>query len=325
LHEAIQKYLKANEINPSSTSEYVHLVQALAMSHVTDDALYVAEAGLKVAISPSIERLELLINYAIICWLSGKYDQAKDAIVQSNFALLPAFNKSPNIHSLRAFYGYLEKLLQIRSESAAIYEGEAGQAMFFVGDSHCLSPSETILQFQGQSYRVLSTLIKGCKAWHLGRSESNQFKRSIELLFKALPPGSKIIVGMGEIDCRVDEGILPAFLKKGLDFHMTIPQLVYAYVRFMTTLANQYNHSLIFYGVPALSQELGVTLEPEKVSLLSEIIDIFNDELRHTCQKSGWKILDVYGATINNNMFHIDKYHLHPKTLGMVFQSHLLT
>lgn len=326
LHEAIQEYLKANEINPLSTNEYVHLVQALAMSHITDDALYVAEAGLKVAITESIERLELLINFALICWLSGKLDQAKHAIIQSEFATLPAFNNSPNIHSLRAFRGYLDKLIQIRPVCPEIYEVEAEQAIFFVGDSHCLSPSETVIQYQGQFFRVLSTLIKGCKAWHLGRSESNQYKKSIELLFKALPAGSKIVVGMGEIDCRADEGILPAFLKKGLDYHTTIPGLVESYVQFTTILAKQYGHSLIFYGVPALNQQLHAGLDPEKATFLAEIIQIFNEELLLACQKTAREVLDVYGATKNkNNIFHMDQHHLHPKTLGVLFESHLLS
>lgn len=330
LQESITQHLKAHDLDPSSPLEYVHLFQSLALSHITDDALHVAQKGLEVTTTPSPERLELLIGIAIISWLSGQYDLTREALENSKFCShgdfsSPAILKEYNYKkTLRSFRHYLLNLLTIRSDNPVLYQGETDEPIFFVGESHCLSPSETLVQYKERTYRVLSTFINGCKAWHLGQSEGNEFKKSLEILLKALPSQSKIVVGVGEIDCREDEGILPAFKNKGVDFHFSVPKIVEAYVAYATLLARQFSHTLIFYGVPALSEQRELTRAPEQRGLLREIIQLFNMELRQACNRNGWEFLDVFSATLANKTFHIDTHHLHPKTLGILFQSYLV-
>jgi Flp pilus assembly protein TadD len=330
LQESISQHLKAHDLDPSSPLEYVNLFQALLLSHITDDALYVAKKGLEVATTPSPERLELLIGVAIISWLSGQYDLAREALEKSKFSCHGDFSTPESLKNykflkpLRSFRFYLLNLLKIRSETPDLYRGETDKPIFFVGESHCLSPSETLVRYKELTYRVLSTFINGCKAWHLAKSDGNEYKKSLEILLKALPPQSKIIVGIGEIDCREDEGILLAFQKKGVDFHSSVPNIVAAYVDYVTLLAKQFSHTLVFYGVPALSERRTLTRAPEQRELLRKIIQLFNMELRLACNRNGWELLDVYSATQTNKTFHIDTHHLHPKTLGILFQSYLV-
>ncbi|MDO8948682.1 MAG: tetratricopeptide repeat protein [Desulfocapsaceae bacterium] len=329
LHEAIEQFLKANDLEPLLTSVYIQLFQALELSHIIDDALHVAQKGLEIISQPSWERLKLLMGIAIITWISGQIELSQKAINQSNFAASYTFPRSRDIEVQKTFRRYLEKLLQIRREQPQLYTGNPEHPLFFVGESHCLSPSETVIVYQKKEFRVLSTFIQGCKAWHLGQSERNKYKKSLEILFKSLPTKSKLVVGMGEIDCRLTEGIIPAYLEKGIDFHSSIPELVEKYVKFVSDVAKRHQHTLIFYGVPTAPKTATDSLAAEAGKLLQNVIRLFNKHLEDACNSRGWEILDVYGLTTGedgepNSQFHIDSTHLHPNALAILFQSHLI-
>ena len=51
-------------------------------------------------------------------------------------------------------------------------------------------------------------LIKGCKQWDLAKDGSNQFKNKLYSVFKKIPNKSDVILSIGEIDCRLDSGII---------------------------------------------------------------------------------------------------------------------
>ena len=329
LHEAIEQFLKANDLEPLLASVYIHLLQALDLSHVTDDALHVAQKGLEVITRPSWERLKLLMGVALISWISGQIELAQEALNQSSFAASDTFPRTRDIETDNTFRRYLGKLLQIRREQPQLYTGNPEEPLFFVGESHCLSPSETVVIYREKELRVLSTFIQGCKAWHLGQSEGNKYKKSLEILFKSLPPKSRLVIGMGEIDCRLTEGIIPAYLKKGIDFHSSIPELVRKYVEFASDVAKKYQHTLIFYGVPAAPKTATDSLAAEARKLLQDVIRLFNKHLEDACNEKGWEMLDVHGLTTgedgeSNTRFHIDSTHLHPSALAILFQSHLI-
>lgn len=328
LRESIEHHLTANDLDPHLSMVYVHLFNALSFSHITDDALQVAQAGLQVVATPSIEQLELLNGIAKIGWLSGQLDLARKAISESNTIPLDAVKKNTNFRNLIAYHKYLEKLLTLRDACPQLYAGEADKAMFFVGDSHCLSPSETMVVYGGVRCRILSTLIHGCKAFHLARPQNNVYKASLQVIMKALPPQSLVIIGFGEIDCRPDEGIFMADQEKGVDFRTSIPDFVERYVAFTETTAAQYHHRLIYYGVPASNPEIFANFPAEKTAMLKEIISLFNHELGQAARKRNREILDIYDLTsksqaLQDAEFHIDGFHLHPRTLGLLFEKHL--
>ncbi len=329
LREAIDFHIKANELDPSYPRSFINLTEALLLAHITDDALYVAQMGLHVSnISPT-DKFELLIRTALISWLTGQLSAAQESLSMSSSIFNEAFSTYKNISQLRIFHTYLGKLLKTRRHNPELYKGNTKQALFFAGESHCLSPSETVINYHDEPFRVLSTFIRGCKAWHLGQSGPNKYKASFETLLTALPKGSKVVVGFGEIDCRAKEGFLLAFLKKDIDYRLSIAQTVESYVEFTSRVAKQHSHTLIFYGVPSPSNLVTKKLKVNEKKHLNEIVKLFNYELSKACSQKGWEILDVYNCIKNLNndeesKYRVDNFHLHPKTLSFLFNSYLI-
>jgi len=329
LLEGANKFLQANELDPALTSVYIHLFNTLMFMHNTEDAERVVGIGLDGGLLQPGEELELLIGKAKISWLTGQLSVAREAIDKSRDIHLKHLNYH-NVANLRRYHRCLDLLLAERVKFSELYEGKPEQALFFVADSHCLSPSETIIKYRNQLYRVLSALITGCKAWHLSMEKRNEYKASLATLFKAIPNGTPVVLGIGEIDCRFDHGILPAYCNKGIDFRLSIPSIVERYVDYSLEQADRNQHTLILYGVPAPASKVLEKIDPQKAKLLCEIIQYFNEVLRTKCALRELDFLDVYAATKNkwgqsNMEYHIDKNHIHPRIMPILFKSFLIT
>ena len=64
------------------------------------------------------------------------------------------------------------------------------------------------IHWSGTDYFCESRLIKGCMQWHFGNSSKNQYKNQFANILSALPRASKVLLTIGEIDCRLDNGII---------------------------------------------------------------------------------------------------------------------
>ena len=327
LKEAVTQHLRANDLDPSNSTTYTHLFETLMLLHATEDAEHVLEAGLSLPSLTPHDKALFLTARGLLAWLTGKITTAETSIEQSSFLNLNTSVDDPIRHVFE-FHHYLALLLNERKKFPKLYEGKADQAIFFVADSHCLSPSETIVSYQGTKFRILSSIIMGCKAWHLGNSQENEYKSSLKALFRALPESSIVVLGFGEIDCRVNEGILPAHRYKGINYQQAIPELINGYVTFALDQALPYHHTLLLYGVPAPSPTLISSLPPADFELLSSIIEKFNTALHNTSKKHSLGLLDIYAASqndeeIGNNKFYLDSHHLHPRIIPQLFESYI--
>ena len=94
-------------------------------------------------------------------------------------------------------------------------------------------------------------LIKGYKQWHLENSNQNQYKSQFESVFCSLPKSSEVLLAIGEIDCRLDSGIIKhknKFLKKEIERIIAI--LVENYLTYIGKNNSTYQHNIIIQGVP---------------------------------------------------------------------------
>jgi Flp pilus assembly protein TadD len=329
LSDAVDQFLRASEVSPSLSSVYIHLFHVLMFMHNTEDAYRVIDIGLSSGVLQPGEILELLVGKAKIAWLTGQLSETREAIDKSQ-AIHTGFHSYPNIKALRRFHSYLNLLLIEREKHPELYAGVPEKAMFFVAESHCLSPSETVIQYQKQSHRILSSLITGCKAWHLSKETGNEYKTSLTLLFKALPVNTSVMLGFGEIDCRSTEGILIAHLAGKADYLDSTPDFLEKYVEFACQEAAVYRHNLLFYGVPAPTTTVLARLKPETVELFCLIVKLFNKELERICWQRQLDFLDVYSATADkigqsNMTYHIDSHHVHPRIIPILFESYLIS
>ena len=69
-------------------------------------------------------------------------------------------------------------------------------------------------EFANIDFLCEAKLIMGCKQWHLGNPNKNQYQRKFEIIFDDIPKNSHILLTIGEIDCRINDGILKHKKKK---------------------------------------------------------------------------------------------------------------
>ncbi len=324
LSEAVTLFLQANDINPDLPKVYIHLFKTLLLMQVTDDALKVANAGLGCANLSATDTYELLIGKAKIAWLIGDLKAAQDALEHTR--RLAGLNTVTygNLANLQAYESCLKELLQERSLHPELYQQKAEKAIFFIAESHALSPSEVVVNYRGVAHKILSTLITGSKAWHLTSDNLNEYQASLDCFLSAIPPRSIVVLGFGEIDCRVSEGILKAHHDKNIDYHQSISQLVEDYLNSLIRLAEPGQHEMILYGVPAPNTELLSPQDKKHQDELCEVVRLFNQHLQQSGESKNLEFLDVYDLTVGDNgesnqQYHIDGHHLHPKVFPELF------
>ena len=328
LEEALDEFLEINDTNPLLSSIYFHLSEILLLLHATDDAEKVIDTGLSIASSSNIERFHALTTKSLLAWITGRIQLSWQLLQKTASLNIESTQKTKGYTEANAFNICLSKLLTLREEFHYLYSGTPTAPIFFISESHCLSPSEVIIPFNNAQYRILALMIRGCKAYHLGNSQSNEFKSSMIALFNALPDNSIITLAFGEIDCRYDEGIFVAAKKKNIDYRSSLPVFIHSYVTYCLDLASNHNYKVIFSAVPPLSKNFAFILDKDDLELLQSIIVTFNDNLRNCCKIHSVHFLDVYNATCNQHgtrkpEFDLDGTHLHPKVFPIAYTSYL--
>lgn len=324
LDEAAQLHLQANELDNLLNCVYLNLAKTLMLLHSTDDVCQVILTAMDNCKFSQEELLDLYITLAIVSWLTDQQQQLELILAScpAPSEIDPGYH---NIKNITAYYSFLKVLLSSRSENSQYYRGDPLAPLFFIGDSHALSPANTVITLEKKEYRILSSVIIGCKAYHLGRKENDEYKESVKKLLAAYPIHSKVIFGFGEIDCRPEEGFFHIYKTKQDDFKHSVPLTVEHYFNFVVQIASQYDHHLYFYGVPAPVEALLESLSTKDQSIVKNIVTLFNESLKTLCQQSNIQFLDTYRATSDltggsNNKYHIDNYHLHPSTIKHLFE-----
>ena len=141
-----------------------------------------------------------------------------------------------------------------------------------------------------------------------------------------LPRQSTILLPIGEIDCRPNEGILMAWKKyPGESLDDVAQTTLTAYVRYVAGIAAQYGHQMIVAGVPATNIPLHA-LTAEVAEQLVRLIRVFNTMLKDQVLAAGMDFLDVYALTDRGDgtasgQWHIDDVHLKPSAMVEAFQA----
>jgi hypothetical protein len=197
------------------------------------------------------------------------------------------------------------------------YIGKTDKILYIIGESHSLVSHHLRVEHSGSDFLGKAKLIKGCKQWHLGNSVRNQYKYQFESIFCSLPKSSEVLLSIGEIDCRLDSGIIEhknKFLEK--DIKEIIVTTVENYLTYIVKNNFSYQHHIIIQGVPC--PNIDTKNHPKKnVTELIEVIKKFNCELKNKSKEKGFKFLDVHKLTdrgdgFSNAIWHIDDIHLSP-------------
>ena len=176
----------------------------------------------------------------------------------------------------------------------------------------------------GQMKQCKSLWIPGCKQWHLGNKHLNQYKAAVMQHFKSLTKNSTVLMVIGEIDCRPDEGIAKfVHNNPSHSIDTVIHKTITTYLDWLTQINIDTGHQIIISGVPASNIDLKNLEIISKEAFLNLIRD-FHQVLREESLIRGFEFLDVYAMTANdygisNGKWHIDEFHLKPTAIPVLF------
>lgn len=276
--------------------------------------------------SSSSKALDAAVHLAILHFLNWDFEQCRRLLFLSQSVMVETDKKYRNT---RNYWLYLDKLLAYHQQSnnEFLKLGDS-KLLYVVGESHALTAHGVQIDYQRKEMRCIAEWIIGCKQWHLGNGKPNKYKHKFEAVISRLPTESVILLAIGEIDCRHNEGILKAY-KKNPDQALAgiISNTVEGYIDYVVAIAQRYRHKVIVEGVPAPSVPLSLLTEAE-VELFIHSIRLFNETLKSVVLSMDMEFLDVYTMTdrgdgIASGKFHMDDYHLLPHTLVEAFNSHL--
>jgi hypothetical protein len=185
--------------------------------------------------------------------------------------------------------------------------------VFHLGESHCLSYGHKKIKIHGIDHTVAPRITFGGKAYHFSTGKENAFKAITKSNFASLPDNSKVFLSFGEIDCRQEEGFIPAASKLNMTIEDLVFETVKGYVGWFAEQNQNKNHSLFFLNVPApIYNEKYSTKVNGKVT---STIKLFNSLLHKTVSDYSFNIIDVYKFTagrdrFSNGLFHIDNRHI---------------
>ena len=256
------------------------------------------------------------VNLAICNFLEGDFVDSKAQLLAASKIQEKTSSKFKNE---KVYQKYLLDILSWHEEK---YFNGCNQitdkTLYVIGESHSLVSHQLHVQSSDSVILCKAKLIKGCKQWHLGNSNKNQYKNQFESIFCSLPKSSDVLLTIGEIDCRLDSGIMKhknKFPEKEID--EIIVTTIENYLTYIVKNNSAYQHNIIIQGVPCPNIDTG-TSSGKEVTQLIEMIRKFNCELKNKSKRKGFEFLDVHKLTdrgdgFSNAEWHIDNNHLSPE------------
>ena len=216
------------------------------------------------------------------------------------------------------YWGWLRFLLDWHAENPPNENSQLPlKTLYVIGDSHSLAYHGITLKIGNDTFSCKSEWIWGCKQFHIGNQKANKFKYKLDKLFSSLPPASSVLLSIGEIDCRLDDGIIPHCKKKpGKKIQRVISATVENYLDYILEKSSAYLHKVTIQGVPCPNVDRS-TFEKQEIEELIELIQKFNKELEVKTISYGLGFLDLSTITndsngFSNKLWHADTYHITP-------------
>lgn len=240
--------------------------------------------------SVSATGLASSLRQAIIQYLQFDFDGAELAIEQAR-----ALTGSPTgeTRASRIYLEYLQRLLRWWHQQPPQEQAGTEERLHVIGESHALSVHGIEVHLD-RPLRCVSHWIEGCKQWHLGRFEANRLKCQFETIMAQIPRGSQVMLTIGEIDCRHDEGLLPIWKKDtSQSMEKMIAATVDPYMQYVGRVAKKTNHRLLIAGVPASNfprEAIALSDQP----LLFNLIRLFNQQIKISAARHGHRFIDVH-------------------------------
>jgi tetratricopeptide (TPR) repeat protein len=264
---------------------------------------------------------KLYFFLSIITYTRGDYSACFNYLEKS--LSLPKVTNKNSLEWHEAYNEYFSLLIDYYSKNKHKYELSYDDYLYIIGESHSLAPANTIISYKSKNYKVIAKPIPGCKIWHLISPINTIYKLNFIQLIKEIPINATLILAFGEIDCRINEGILIYYKDNAdTDLNSHIKLMVQDYINYITENTKQKKLNLIIQGIPAPNIDLSI-YDQKDVALFKYIVKTINYELKSASNRYNLKFLDVYSLTVNENevsnkQYHLDTHHLYPNYLRKV-------
>jgi tetratricopeptide (TPR) repeat protein len=190
--------------------------------------------------------------------------------------------------------------------------------IYHCGDSHCLTATGIAFMAGDQGYVIKSAPVFGAKVFHLGhRAEFGCFgvlKKQLE----NVEMGAKIILSFGEIDCRMEEGFLPACDFNPALFQESCEAVINSFFQEISGLTAKLKCDFYFTNVPAPMYLYN--FNSIKNQKRSELIKIYNSAFENCIVHYDYRCIDLYSLTLgpdgfSNSKHHVDPFHISSEAL----------
>ena len=209
-----------------------------------------------------------------------------------------------------AFKNFIEALCKYELD-----DQESNGELFHIGESHCLSFASCKINLDKRLYNIRPVIAFGTKAFHLSSPSPNMYKSIVRSNLNRLPNKSNIFLSFGEIDCRPNEGFIPAANKTATPIDKLITQTVKGYVNWIYEVNRSKGHRIFFMNIPAPVKRSAYDNQTNKLVL--DTVRKFNYQLKIEAQTHNFELVDLYNLSsgangFSNSKFHIDEVHLGP-------------
>ena len=323
LDEAEASYTQAIELKPGFAEALINL--STLKSYMNNLEAEIISLQSVMQIDADNYGLRAGVNLALCKFLLDDFEGSKKHLL----SVATIQNKtSSEFKNGKIYHTYLLKILSWHEgKYFDAFTRKPDKTLYVIGDSHSLVSHQINVKNSTSIMSCKAKLIKGCKQWHLGNPNKNQYKNQFESIFSSILKSSLVLLTFGEIDCRLDSGIIRhknKFPEKKIE--EIIADTIENFLSYVTKNNWDYYHTVFIQGVPCPNIDTRAYLEKD-VTQLIEVIRKFNYELENKSRKKGFEFLDVHKLTdrgdgFSNGVWHIDGYHLSPKGMEEVWQRH---
>ena len=246
--------------------------------------------------------------------------------IENSKDILQSKNKS--VQNDKNYHSLLSNLISLNNINVCPLNNHIAQMLYVVGESNALVSNRLFIRhLKGGSLCKVQWIV-GCKQWHLGNSSPNKYKEQFERVLSSLPYKSTVLLSIGEIDCRVDDGIL-----KHIKNHPSkilselIKSTIQNYLMYVYKITSIKSNHVIIQGVPCPNID-PIRVGTYETSILVDLIKEFNYELSAKSKNIGFEFLDLRTLTdrgdgYSNGIWNIDEYHLSPAGMLEAWKRHL--
>lgn len=298
----------------------------IPVSHILDNA---DADGFSEAEKSIIDSFEVIDH-----WLSWDPERLSkiftSAIGRAQFELESKESKNAQAHMKLIGRLFIHRLnnpnLYIHANQDGI--SLASSEMIVIGDSHSLELANMILRWRNKNIRFISRPIRGIKMFHIGLGGYENYRDYFESRLLSVDSSSEILLSIGEIDCRPNEGIYLQYkLNPKNDLNAILNLTVRKYLDYIEGVLMERRielNKVYLLGLPFPAYNLKPFLKAkvEQKQFLRFIVDA-NDCIKKLSISRGFKYVDILKSSkfnASNSDLRVDDFHLAPMFYKKFFE-----